>query len=365
MIPVNRPSVPKHAKKYLNECITTGWFSSEGSFVKQFENKFASYLGIKYASATNSGTTALHLAILALGIGIGDEVLVPALTIASCYFSIWYTGAKVVPVDIDPETYTIDPKLIESKITKRTKAIMVVHLFGHSCDMDPIMQLARKYKLKVIEDAAEAHGALYKGKKVGSTGDIAIFSFYANKIVTTGEGGMVVSNNLSLINHVNKFKTLNHSDIRFIHNGIGYNYLMSNMQAALGLASLEEIDASIKKKRAMAALYNKHLSTIQGLILPIEKPWAKSVYWMYAVRINPKQTALSRDELTKKLTNSGIQTRTFFYSPKTAFKKLGLYKNDHYPVAERMEKTGFYLPSGLDNKMSEFRTVIKTLKKHI
>lgn len=362
MIPVNRPSIPKKAKVYLSECVTSGWFSSEGPFVARFENSFARYLGVKYASSTSSGTAALHLALMALGVGPGDEVIVPAMTIASCYFAVWHTGAKAVPVDVDTETFGINPDLIKKAITKRTKVIMAVHLFGHPCDMDPIMRIAKEHKIKVVEDAAEAHGAEYKGKKAGSIGDMAIFSFYANKIVTTGEGGMVVSNNKKYIDTVNKLKSLNHSKTRFIHEGIGYNYLMSNMQAAVGLASLEEIDASIKKKRAMAAYYTKKLQNIPGLTLPIEKPWAKNVYWMYAVTINQK-SALSRDKTMKHLAAThGIQTRTFFYSPRTAFKKLGLYKRSRFPVAERLEKTGFYIPSGLGNTVREIGVTVRGLK---
>jgi len=363
IIPVNRPSIPRKANAYLSECVKSGWFSSEGPFVRRFESAFARYLGVKYSSSTSSGTAALHLALMALGVGPGDEVIVPAMTIASCYFAIWYTGAKAAPVDVDAETYGINPELIKKAITKRTKAIMVVHLFGHPCDMDSIMTIAKKHKLKVLEDAAEAHGAEYKGKKAGSIGDIAIFSFYANKIVTTGEGGMVVSNNKKYIDKINSLKSLNHSKTRFIHEGIGYNYLMSNMQAAVGLASLEEIETSLKKKLAMAAHYTKQLKNIPDIILPIEKPWAKNAYWMYAVTLNHK-TKTTRDRLMKTLmTNYGIQTRTFFYSPRTAFKKLGLYKASRFPVAERLEKAGFYLPSGLGNSPKEFAKTALALSK--
>lgn len=363
IIPVNRPSVPAHAKTYLNECVRSGWFSSEGPFVKRFENEFARYLGVPYAGSTSSGTAALHLALLALGVGPGDEVILPAMTIASCYFAIWYTGAKAIPVDVDPETYCIDPDLIDRAVTKRTKVIMVVHLFGHPADMDPIMAIAKKHTLKVLEDAAEAHGAEYKGRKVGSIGDIAIFSFYANKIVTTGEGGMVVSNNKRYIDRVNKIKALNHSKTRFIHDGIGYTYLMSNMQAAVGLASLEEIGASIKYKRNMAAMYREHLANIPGLILPVEKSWAKNVYWMYAIRTNTKSGPMSRTALMKLLMEKyGIQTRTFFYSPETAFKKIKIFSGQRFSVAEMLEKTGFYLPSGLGNTREEFASVCKALR---
>lgn len=363
MIPVNRPAIPKNTNAYLRQCVQSGWFSSEGPFVKRFEHEFASYLGVNHAAATSSGTAALHLALLALGVGSNDEVIVPAMTIASCYFAVWYTGAKAVPVDVDPETYCINPSLIEKAITKRTKVIMVVHLFGHPCDMDPIMKLAKRHKLKVLEDAAEAHGAEYKTKKVGSIGDIAIFSFYANKIVTTGEGGMVVSDNKKYIDTVNRIKALNHSKTRFIHEGVGYTYLMSNMQAAVGLASLEEINTSLEKKRAMAKIYRNQLSDIPGLILPMEKPWATNVYWMYAVRMDPK-AHLSRSKLIDLLmTKYGVQTRTFFYSPRTAFKKLGLYQHTYFPVAELLEKTGLYLPSGLGNTNKEFLTSARVLKQ--
>lgn len=365
IIPVNRPAIPKNAKKYLNECVDSGWFSSEGPFIKRFETAFAHYLNVPYASTTSSGTAALHLALLALGVGPGDEVIVPAMTIASCYFAIWYTGAKAIPIDVESDIYTIDPKLIEAAITKRTKVIMVVHLFGHPCDMDPIMALAKKYNLKVLEDAAEAHGATYKKKKVGSIGDIAIFSFYANKIITTGEGGMVVSKNKTYIDAVSKLKSLNHSKTRFIHEGIGYNYLMSNMQAALGLASLEEIDQSIAKKRSMADYYNTRLANNPGLILPVEKSWATCVYWMYAVRVDPKRGALSRTDLMEKLLRRGIQTRTFFYSPRRAFKKMGLFTNTHFPVSEMLEKTGFYLPSGLGNTRNEYSAVCRAIQNYL
>ncbi len=354
--------MPKKAALYLSECVRSGWLSSEGPFVKRFETDFAKFIDVGHASATSSGTGALHLALMALGVGPGDEVILPAMTIASCYFSIWYLGAKAIPIDVDPATHNINPSSIASKITKKTKVIMVVHLFGHPCDMDPIMELAKKHKLKVLEDAAEAHGAQYKNKKVGSIGDIAIFSFYANKIITTGEGGMVVSNNNKYIEKINKLKSLNHSNIRFVHEGIGHNYLMSNMQAAVGLASLEEVGESIKRKQLMASLYRNGLAIIPGLQLPIEKPWAKNVFWMYAICIDPKITKVSRKlAMTLLQEKYSIQTRTFFFSPRTAFKKLGLYQDLHFPISEEIEKTGLYLPSGLGNTPEEFQRVIDAM----
>jgi len=363
MIPVNRPKINPRAKKYLTECIKTNWLSAEGPFVDRFEKAFARWLGAKYATTTTSGTTSLHLALASLGIGKGDEVILPALTIGSCYFAIWYCGAVAVPVDVKPETYNIDPALIEKKITSRTKAIMVVHLYGHPCDMDSIIRLVKKYHLKLIEDAAEACGAEYKNIKVGTFGDVSCFSFYANKIITTGEGGMLVTNNKKIYEKAKKLKDLNFNlRKRFIHDGIGFNYRMTNLQAAVGLAGLEKIDKSIKYKRKMADYYNKNLRKIKNLVLPVEKEWAKNVYWMYAVLVKEKKIGINRDRLMKILWEKyKIQTRAFFYPPNIAFKKIGIYNHQRYPVAERLSKEGLYLPSGLGNTFSEFRKVCKAL----
>ncbi len=364
MIPVNKPRIYKEMYKLTKKALDTGWLSAEGPMVKLFEEKFASYHETKYGISTNSGTTALHLALATLGITKGDAVVVPSLTIASCYFAVWYTGAIAVPVDVDRETYTINPQLLERAITKKTKAIMVVHLYGHPCDMDPIMKIAKKYKLFVVEDAAEAHGAEYKGKKVGSFGDIAIFSFYANKIVTCGEGGMCITNNASLYEKAKRLKNLYHSQKqRFVHDGIGYNYQMTNTQAALGLASLSHIKESLQQKRAMADFYFSHLQSIPGIILPVEKPWARNVYWMYAIQIQRSIFGKNRDTLATALAAHNIQTRPFFYSPKTAFKKMGVYKNSSCPVAELAEKQGLYLPSGLGNTKKEFQEVVGRIKQ--
>ena len=363
MIPVNKPLMHKEMYSLTKQALDSGWLSSEGPLVKLFETKFSKFCTTQFGAATNSGTTALHLALLALGIGKGDEVIVPAITIASCYFAVWYTGAIAVPVDVTLDTYTMDPSLIEKAISKKTKAIMPVHLYGHPCDMDPILNIAKKHHLFVIEDAAEAHGAEYKEKKVGSFGDISIFSFYANKIVTCGEGGMVLTNNKTLYKRIIRLRSLNHSKKhRFIHDGIGYNYQMSNLQAAVGLASLTHINESIRQKHVMAKLYNKAFKNIPGIITPVEKPNAKNVYWMYAARIEAKKFGMSRDTFAKKLQMKGIQTRTFFYSPRTAFKHLGLFQTKHFPIAEQIEKEGVYLPSGLGNKKTDFLQTIHQIK---
>lgn len=353
MIPVNEPVLSKNARTYINECLHSGWISSSGSFITRFEEDFARYLGVGFATTTTNGTAALHLAIAALNIGPGDEVIVPDLTIISCALAVVYTGATPVFVDVEAATGTIDPKKIEAKITKRTKAIMVVHLYGHPADMDPIMVIARKYRIPVIEDAAEAHGAQYKGKKCGSIGDVACFSFYANKIVTTGEGGMLVTNNKQLYEKAKLLKNLAHSPKRrFWHVSIGFNYRMTNLQAALGVAQLEKIDEYIRKKQWMAEEYNKRLGDIPSLELPRQMPWAKSVWWMYAVRAKDKKTVRQR------LFEKGVDTRDFFY-PLHRQPVLTRYASGSYPVSDDLSRRGFYLPSGLAISKKQIQFVSK------
>lgn len=365
MIPVNRPKLSANTKKYVLECLSTGWISGVGKYVDLFEQKFAQFVGVEYAITTNSGTTALHLALLSLGIKKGDEVILPASTIGSCFFAIWYCGAKAVPVDVDPITFNIDPQLIEAKISSKTKAIMVVHLYGHPAPMDEIMKIAKKHKLKVIEDAAQAHGAEYKGKKAGSIGDVGCFSFYANKIVTTGEGGMVVSNNKGIYQRAKQLKGLNcRPDKRFVHLGIGYRYDMTNNAAAIGLASLEDIDSALEKKQKMANFYTNKLSNISGLTLPVQLSGCSNVYWMYAVLVNEKKFGMSRDQLMKELAQKyQIQTRSFFYSPQIAFKSMKKYQDESFPVATMIGEEGLYLPSGVGNNLNEFKKVIDAIKE--
>ena len=365
MIPVNEPLIAKNAQKYVLNCIKTGWVSSAGEYIGKFEKNFADFLGVKYATTTTNGTAALHLAIAAFGIGKGDEVILPNLTIISCALAVVYTGATPVLVDGVEDSGNIDPTKIEEKITKRTKAIMVVHLYGHPADMDPILSLAKKYKLAVIEDAAEAHGAEYKGKKVGYIGDVGCFSFYANKIVTTGEGGMVVTNNEKLYEKVKLLKDLAHSSKRrFLHEEIGFNYRMTNLQAALGLAQLEEIETYIQKKRWMAKLYTNGLKHIPNIELPGEQSWAKSVYWMYTLKVK-KQSPITKDKLRKKLTNLRVDTRDFFYPlhQQPALRRLGLLGKERYPVSTDLSERGFYIPSGLALTEEQISRVIESIKK--
>lgn len=365
MIFVNKPDINPEASANLSQCITTNWLSSEGPFVKEFESKVADYLGVKYAIATNSGTTALHLAVVGLGIGEGDEVILPASTIGSCFFAIWQAQAKAVAVDVTANTFTIDPDLIEAKITKNTKAIMVVHLYGHPCEMKSIQRIAKKYRLPIIEDTAEAFGSEFKNKKLGGIGKVGCFSFYANKLVTTGEGGMVVTNDRKLAQKVRELRILNSSKKnKFIYDGLGFNYTMSNLQAAVGVAQLKNVSKAIKFKRHMADFYQKNLHKINGLTLPYEEKWAKSTYWMYAVLVDHKKFGMSRDQLAKRLmVEFGIQTRTFFYPPNISFKKMGMYQNEKFPVSQKISREGLYLPSGLGNTFEEFAKTCKAIRK--
>lgn len=349
MIPVCEPLLAGKELEYVTDCIKTNWISSSGKYIPEFEKCFAEYCGCKHGISVCNGTAALHLALESLKIGKGDEVIVPAFTMMSSVFAIIYTGAKPVLVDSEPDTWNIDPGKIAEKVTKKTKAIMPVHIYGHPCDMDPIKEIAQDHDLYIIEDAAEAHGAEYKDKKTGGLSDIACFSFYANKIITTGEGGMVVTNDDVLAERAASLRNLAFSkERRFQHVDIGYNYRMTNIQAAIGLAQFERIEELIEKRRKNAKLYNSLLKDVAGLTLPVEKSYAKNVYWMYALTVDEMKYGMGRDELMKKLAEKGIETRAFFIPANkvNALGDKGLFRGESYPVAERLGEEGLYLPSG-------------------
>ncbi len=348
-IPVNEPVISKEAIRNVNHALKTAWVSSAGEFVDKFENDFAKYLGVKYAISVSSGTAALHVALLSLGIGPGDEVIVPAFTMAATWLAILYVRAVPVFVDCELDTYNIDVNLIEKKISKKTKAIIPVHIYGHSVDMDPVIKIAKKHKLFVIEDAAEAHGVLYKKKKCGSVGDINCFSFYGNKIITTGEGGMVVTNNKKLAERARRFKDLCHTKKRrFIHDDVGFNYRLTNLQAALGCGEIKNINSYIKKKQEMAKLYRDLLKNIPGLKLPITKSYTTNVYWMYAILVDPLEFGIDRNTLREKLKKEGVDTRAFFYPPNAhPILEQWLSQEDKFSNCEYISKRGLYLPSGL------------------
>lgn len=349
-IPVNEPLLNGNEKKYLNECIDTGWISSEGPFVKRLEDNMAAYVGRKHAAAVSNGTVALDLAIEALELNPGDEVIMPAFTIISCILGLVRRGIKPVLVDSDPDTWNMDVSHIEEKITAKTKAIMVVHIYGLPVDMDPVIELAHKYGLMIIEDGAEAHGLEYKGKKCGSFGDISIMSFYPNKHVTTGEGGMVLTDNERMYERCNSFRNLCHKPgFRFVHEELGYNYRMSNIQAAVGVAQLEKIEEHLQKKQEMGKFYQEIFRNNEKFQKPLEKTsYAQNVYWVFGL-VMDKSDKRSAHEVIEQLAKEGIGCRPFFYpmNLQPALKKLGLFEGESYPVAEWLYEKGFYVPSGL------------------
>ena len=343
MIPVYEPFLSDKVRRYVLDCVESGWISSLGKYVPRFEAEFSRFCGVPYGIATSNGTTALHLALAVLGIKPGDEVIVPALTFVATANAVRYTGASVVLADVDPVTWTLDPESARRRITPRTRAIIPVHLYGHPCDMDPLVALAREHDLWVVEDAAEAHGARYRGRPVGSLGDLACFSFYGNKIITTGEGGMVVTANPEWADRAAFLR--DHAMTKtphYYHPEVGYNYRMTNIQAAIGCAQLEEVDLVLQRKRAITAAYREHLSSIPGLSLAPEADWAWSVFWMFSVLIEPS-FGRSRDAVREGLRAAGIDSRPFF----VPLHELPPYRSaDSLPVASRLGATGVNLPSG-------------------
>jgi len=365
MIPVNTPLLSGNELKYVSECIETGWISSEGPFVSQFEIEFAQYVNRNHGIAVANGSAALDIAVKALGIGIGDEVIMPAFTIISPAQSVVTAGAIPVLVDSDPITWNMDVTQIETKITSKTKAILVVHIYGLPVDMDPVLALCEKYNLKLIEDAAEMHGQTYKGKMCGSFGDISIFSFYPNKHITTGEGGMLVCNDENLAEQCKKLRNLafEPQGRRFIHHELGWNYRMTNLQAALGVAQLEKMEYHIHRKREIGNLYRKGLKDLKGFHLPLERTsFAENIYWVFGLVADDEER---QNEMVKKLGEAKIGTRPFFWCmhEQPVFKKMGLFEEETYPVAEKLARNGFYIPSGLGLKNEEITTVCEVLLK--
>ena len=366
-IPVNEPLFDGNEKKYLMECIDTGWISSDGPFVKQFEEKFATRVGRKYGIAVSNGSVALDTAIIALGLGHDDEVIMPTFTIISCAAAIVRAGATPVLVDSDPITWNMDVNQIEAKITPKTKAIMVVHLYGLPVDMDPILTIAQTYKLKIIEDAAQMHGQMYKNRPCGSFGEISTFSFYPNKHITTGEGGMLVTDNPEIAEHCRSLRNLCFKpERRFLHDTLGFNFRMTNLQAALGLAQLEQLDTFIAKKRISGALYSKLFEGEEKNIqIPCKKTnYAENIYWIFGIVL---QETIPFDALQALLIfeKKNIGTRPFFWCmhEQPVFKKMGLFIDEHYPVAERMARRGLYLPSGMKLTEEQINNVANITKK--
>jgi perosamine synthetase len=354
MIPVNEPLLVGNEAKYLTQCIETGWISSEGPFVRRLEDGMAEITGQRYGVAVSSGSAALEIAVSALGIGAGDEVILPTFTIISCAAPIVRAGATPVVVDCEPLTWNMDPDQIESKITPRTKAIMVVHVYGLPVDMDPILDIAQHHGLKIIEDGAEQIGQTYRGRSgtgtIGSFGDIATFSFYPNKHVTTGEGGMVLTTDATLAERSQDLRNLcfgKHH--RFFHEALGWNFRMSNLQAAVGVAQMERLSITLEKKRKIGAWYDELLADIAELERPTARvDYAENVYWVYGVVLEDS-VPFEASEVMTRLAAEGIGTRPFFWPmhEQPVFRNMGLFEDISCPVAERIARRGFYLPSGL------------------
>ena len=372
MIPVNQPLLGAREKELLAECIDTGWISSDGPFIAQFERSFAGYIGADHGIAVCNGTAALEVAMFAAGVREGDEVIMPSFTIISCALAALRLGATPVLVDAEPDTWNMDVSRIEARVTARTKAILPVHTYGHPVDMDPVLELARTHGLVVIEDAAEVHGAEYKGRRCGSLGDISCWSFYANKIVTTGEGGMVLTSDPVMAERAASYRNLCfRPERRFFHTELGYNFRMTNLQAAVGIAQMERIDELVSIKRRLGERYRRGLEGIAGVRFQPELPWAKSVYWMYCVEVDAA-VGLNAENMMRGLGQRGIGTRPFFLGlhEQPALHDLGLFKGERYPIAERIARQGFYLPSGLtltdaqvDEVISAVRDVTASLSK--
>jgi perosamine synthetase len=365
-IPVNAPLLNGNEKKYLSECIETGWISSEGPFVKEFEDKFAARVGRKHGIAVTNGTAALDAAVEALEIGPGDEVIMPSFTIVSCITQIVRSGAIPILVDSDPVTWNMNVKQIEAKISSNTKAIMVVHIFGLPTDIDPVLEIANRYSLKVLEDAAQMHGQTYHNLPCGSFGSISTFSFYSNKHITTGEGGMIVTNDDQLAESCRSLRNLCFQPHkRFVHKRLGWNLRMTNIQAAIGLAQLERLDEFIAQKRRMGAFYTERLKDLQFIQLPVNSTkYAENHYWIYGLVLD-ESLGMDAETVISQLTKKGIGTRPFFCPMhlQPVLKDRGLFQNEEYPVAERLFKQGFYIPSGLALTLNQMDRVVQAVKE--
>jgi perosamine synthetase len=348
-IPVNEPLLDGKERKYLIECIDSGWISSEGPFVQRLEEGMAQRVGRRYGIAVCNGSAALEVAIAALQLGPGDEVILPAFTIISCAASIIRAGATPVLVDSDPQTWNMNVEQVATKVTPRTKAIMLVHIYGLPVDMDPILALAAKHGLRLIEDAAEMHGQTYKGRTCGSFGEISTFSFYPNKLVTTGEGGMVLTDSPELAERCRSLRNLCFQKKRFVHTELGWNFRMSNVQAALGVAQLKRLDEFVQRKRQMGRRYTELLKSVPGLQLPLtETDYAENIYWVYGILLKD-EVPFDAEEVMERLAAHGIGARPFFWPmhEQPVFREEPWVRDVRCPVAERLARRGFYLPSGL------------------
>ncbi|MBL8007074.1 MAG: DegT/DnrJ/EryC1/StrS family aminotransferase [Ignavibacteria bacterium] len=365
-IPVNEPLLDGNEKKYLQKCIETGWISSEGPYVKELEEKVSLMSGRKFGIAVCNGTAALEAAVIAAGIKEGDEVIMPSFTIISCASAVIRAGARPVLVDSESDTWNMDTGQIRDKITGRTSAIMIVHIYGLPVDIDPVLKIAEEFNLKVIEDAAELIGQTYKGKPCGNFGDVSTFSFYPNKHITTGEGGMIVTDDAEIAEKCRSLRNLCFKNgRRFVHDELGFNFRMTNLQAAVGTAQFEKLNEKIIKKRMTGKLYSELLKDIPFIKLPLEKTeFADNIYWVYGILIR-KEYGMNAEQIMKELDNLKIGTRPFFYPMhlQPVFKKSGMFRNEEYPVSENLAEYGFYIPSGLGLTEDQIKYTAEKIRK--
>jgi perosamine synthetase len=363
-IPVSEPLIGDNVLPLVRECVETGWVSSEGRFITEFESRWAAYCGGRFGVAVSSGTTALQVAMQALRLKPGTEVIIPSYTIISCAIAVLEAGCVPVLVDCDPETWCMNLDEVEQRISTRTGAVMPVHIFGHPVDMGRLNDLAERHNLFVVEDAAESHGAESHGRRVGALGDMGCFSFYANKIITTGEGGMVLTNDHATADRLRALRNLCfRPDRRFFHTDIGYNYRLTNLQAAIGVAQIDRIDDHIARKRRIAAQYRDRLASLSALSLPVERPWARNVYWMYGLVLSD-EVPFDAMEFARRLRALGIDTRPFFTGmhEQPALRDKGLFLGEAYPVTERLARRGLYVPSGLTLTESQIDRVSEAVR---
>lgn len=353
-IPMAVPVLGNEELQNVTEAIRSGWISSLGSFVHDFESRFAKFCGVRYAVAVSSGTTALHLALAVVGIGPGDQVILPSITHISAINAVTYQGGTPVLVDCEPDTWCIDVESVRRSINDRTKAIVAVHLYGQMADMGVLVELADRYGIPVIEDAAQAHGASLSGKKAGSLGHIGCFSFYSNKIITTGEGGMLTTDDDLVAEKAAKLRDQAYEKSRrFMHRELGYNYRMTNMQAAVGVAQMGRIREFIEHRRLIAARYRKHFAGGSGLMLPVERECSEHVHWVYAMVVDRDEFGMSRDQLAISLRERGIDSRPFFYPAHMQPLYAERFRGQSFPVSEWLAADGINLPAGNDLQLEE------------
>lgn len=365
-IPIAAPVLAGNEKVYVLDCIESSWISSCGKYVERFERTFADFCGVRYAVSCSSGTAALHVALLALGVGPGDEVIVPTLTFVATANAVTYCGARPRFVDIEPDTWTIDPGLIEARITPRTKAILPVHLYGHVANMDDITEIARRHNLFVVEDAAEAHGAEFRGRRIGSLNDAAAFSFYGNKIITCGEGGMVVTDSERLARCAAQLRGQGvDSKKRYWFPIIGYNYRMPNLTAAVGLAQLERIDYHLNRRREVASWYRDNLRDVPGIEWQAPRDGRRSVDWLFTITLN-EPIRVTRDDVIDRLSKRGVETRPVFYPMHTLppYREMGQEDGD-FPIADRVARSGLSLPTWAGLQRDDVVYVCEALRECI